>query len=101
MPRKTVGPQDFVLQPEPHEAMQWNPGDPEAVGAMIGWLAAYGVRYNHPSGTGPDTTIMLAGDFGPIVPGGWIVRRKRDNRFFSRTAEEFAGTFWPDGPDDE
>ncbi len=92
MPKQEIGPRTFVRRPLPVEAMQWQPGDPAAVGAMMGWLMAHDVHYRHPSGTGADTTIMLAGDFRPTQPGGWVMRLP-NGQFYTRTDEQFRAEF--------
>lgn len=84
-------PQPFKLKPFPVEALRWEPHLPEAVGAMVGWLASLGVPFDHPSGAGPATTLRII-DVGVAAPGAWIVRN-RDGRVFPLTAEQFAGAY--------
>ena len=77
---ETPAPAEFVSVPMRVTAMQWNPGDLRAAGAMVGWLMGNDVSFHHPSGSGATTTLHLAGDFKPIHPGGWVVATRRDDR---------------------
>lgn len=84
-------PQRFTLKPFHVEAMRWEPHLPEAVGAMVGWLASLGVEFDHPSGAGSTTTLRIV-DTGVAAPGGWIVRNK-EGRVFPLPAREFADAY--------
>lgn len=84
-------PQPFTLKPFQVEAMRWEPHLPEAVGAMVGWLASLGVPFDHPSGAGTTTTLRII-DVGVAASGAWIVRN-RDGRVFPLTAKQFADAY--------
>ena len=71
------------------EAIQWNPRQPEVIGAVIGWLSAHGIDFHHPHGYGGTTAVALRGlaNGEDLVaePGHWIAR---------------AGTAWTVATDD-
>ncbi|MFD8900539.1 RAD23 family protein [Streptomyces ardesiacus] len=56
-------------------AFPWQPGDPTATGQLLGYLAANGADFDHPSGHGATTTLRLNTPSGPLLvqPGDWLV----------------------------
>jgi len=78
------------------EAMRWEPGDPAALGAMIGWLMASGAEFYCPDGMGDKTTLDVWPSRGhkPASPGDWIVRGIT-GEFFPWPGETFAATYEP------
>jgi Protein of unknown function (DUF4031) len=72
------------------EARQWQPGDPAAIGEMVGWLMVHGVPFHHPDGIGSTTTLAIQTTDGEKVaqPGDWIVKDAR-GEFYPYEAGRF------------
>jgi hypothetical protein len=79
------------------EAWQWNPGDLQAAGFLVGILVGNGVEFGHPSGEGDTTTLAIATANGiemPAYPGDWIVRGV-DGNFWAVPRAVFDQTYEP------
>ncbi|MER7280370.1 hypothetical protein ABT369_38635 [Dactylosporangium sp. NPDC000244] len=96
---------DRYLDPfgEPVEAVRWNPADPLACGAMIGWLMSAGADFHHPDGLGATTTLAIRRSNGQadlvVKPGDWIAGNRRTwagMAFAAVTDAVFASAFTAD-----
>jgi hypothetical protein len=79
------------------EAMRWRPDQPDAAGALIGWLIAAGAEYQCPSGAGSTTTLAVRhADRGwqTADPGDWIIRGVT-GQFFPLTDIDFQAAYLP------
>lgn len=83
-------PLRYMLRPVIVTAMQWNPEDPAAVAAMVDWLAAHGVKFEHPPGVTATATLTIVGDGQHIAHAGDWVLRSDDGRTFVLHADAFA-----------
>lgn len=86
-------PGRYVSVPVRVEAMQWQPGDLLQAGMMIDWLMVWNnLPISHPSGIGDTTTLLIGvGDYEPLEPGGWVVRRA--GMFFTLDDEVFRSMY--------
>lgn len=84
-------PIECTSKPVSVTALQWDPDDLVRTGVMVGWLMSHGISFRHPSGSGGTTTLQL-GDYRPIAPGGWVVKRA-DGRFDTLTDDEFRAAY--------
>lgn len=91
---------EFLAKPERVEAKQWQPGDIEAAGDVIGWLTAAGARHQILRGLGEHCVlglqVLLPQRYAyPVVatvevrPGDWVIRRA-DGTFTSCAEQNFA-----------
>lgn len=62
------------------KAMRWEPGDPYALGCLVGALLAAGADFHHPDGYGASTTLAIKTPDGEIVaePDDWILGNTQD-----------------------
>jgi hypothetical protein len=76
------------------EAMQWQPGDLEQAGYLVGWLMAHGADFHHPSGRGDTTTLAIRGTGDPMIanPGDWIVKGVK-GEFYPCKPDIFEATY--------
>ncbi len=81
----------------PIEAIRWQPGNPDAAGAAIGWLMGHNVNHRCHSGTGSETHLALLSATGEVLadvrPGDWILRRNDGGHTWT-------GTSWTTVPHD-
>ena len=91
----------FRKLPIEYDAHQWQPGDLNMVGPLVGVLVANGVDFNHPSGSGGTTTLAIQTLEGAMVaqPGDWIVIGHEPGEAWPVRADIFAATYEPVGGD--
>jgi hypothetical protein len=75
-------------------AMRWDPSDPEATGAAIGWLNAGGVDFHATHGVGSSTALAIHTLEGNMIvsPGDWIIRGVQ-GEFYPCKPDIFAATY--------
>jgi hypothetical protein len=76
------------------EAMQWQPGDLEQAGYVVGWLIAHAADFHHPSGIGDTTTLAIRTLEGEMTanPGDWIIKGVQ-GEFYPCKPDIFAATY--------